>query len=107
MKVRFYVFMCTAITFEAEDFYFGRTLDYDFLYPSQVVIAPRNFDFGFENHLCEKEHYALTGMAYVHTLLRLCSGVRFRLREARQESPNCNLQGMSMFRSTQLRLPDL
>lgn len=58
--------MCTAITFEAEDFYFGRTLDYDFLYPSQVVIAPRNFDFGFENHLCEKEHYALTGMAYVH-----------------------------------------
>ena len=58
--------MCTAITFEAEDFYFGRTLDYDFLYPSQVVIAPRGFDFGFDKVLPKKEHYAIVGMAYVY-----------------------------------------
>ena len=53
--------MCTAITYQTENFYFGRTLDYDFNYPSEVTITPRNFPFSFKSD----SHYAIIGMAYV------------------------------------------
>lgn len=53
--------MCTAITYKTDDFYFGRTLDYDFEYPSEVTITPRNFPFDFQYD----KHYAIIGMAYV------------------------------------------
>lgn len=29
--------MCTAATYQTRDFYFGRTLDYEFSYPSEVT----------------------------------------------------------------------
>ena len=32
--------MCTAATYKTKDFYFGRTLDYDFSYGEQVVVTP-------------------------------------------------------------------
>ena len=57
--------MCTAVTYRGKGFYFGRTLDYEFLYPTQVVFTPRNFPLEFRH--CEKQesHYAMLGMAYV------------------------------------------
>lgn len=34
--------MCTAAVYKTKDFYFGRTLDYDFSYGEEVVITPRS-----------------------------------------------------------------
>ena len=39
--------MCTAATYKTKDFYFGRTLDYEFSYGDQIVITPRNYRFTF------------------------------------------------------------
>lgn len=58
--------MCTAVTYQTKDFYFGRTLDYEFLYPSEVTIAPRNFQFRFRNLDVMDSHYAVIGMAFVN-----------------------------------------
>lgn len=57
--------MCTAIALNDEGLYFGRTLDYDFSYPSQVVIAPRNFPFRMQRTEPLLRHYCLMGMAFV------------------------------------------
>ena len=35
--------MCTAATYKTKDFYFGRTLDYEFSYGDQITITPRNY----------------------------------------------------------------
>ena len=58
--------MCTAVTYKTEDFYFGRTLDYDFSYFEQVTITPRNFSLEFRFMGTLKNHYAIIGMAYVN-----------------------------------------
>jgi len=58
--------MCTAVTYKTKDYYFGRTLDYEFLYPSEVTIAPRNFPFKFRNLDVMNSHYAIIGMAFVN-----------------------------------------
>lgn len=57
--------MCTAVTYRTEDFYFGRTLDNDFSYAEEVVVAPRNYPFRFRlsEEICN--HYAVIGTAYV------------------------------------------
>lgn len=39
--------MCTAATYKTKDFYFGRTLDYDFSYGEEIVVIPRNYSFNF------------------------------------------------------------
>jgi choloylglycine hydrolase len=57
--------MCTAATYKTKDFYFGRTLDYEFSYGEGVTITPRNFEFSFRNVGRVKSHYAIIGMAYV------------------------------------------
>ncbi len=57
--------MCTAVSVNGESFYFGRTLDYDFSYPSQVVIAPRSFPFEMLRAEPLYRHYCIMGMAYV------------------------------------------
>ena len=57
--------MCTAVTYKTKDFYFGRTLDYEFSYCDEVTITPRNYPFSF-NYLGEiNTHYAMVGMSYV------------------------------------------
>ena len=57
--------MCTAATYTTKDFYFGRTLDYEFTYGEQVTITPRNYPF----HLREEgefgAHFAMIGMAHI------------------------------------------
>ncbi len=57
--------MCTAVTYKTKDFYFGRTLDYDFSYGDEVVITPRNYSLSFRNMGIKKTHYAMIGMALV------------------------------------------
>ena len=57
--------MCTAATYKTDDFYFGRTLDYEFSYGEQIVITPRNYQFDFRHEKAAKSHYAMIGMAHV------------------------------------------
>lgn len=57
--------MCTAAIYKTEDFYFGRTLDYEFSYMEEVTIAPRNYQFHFKEKQTQNNHYAIIGMAYI------------------------------------------
>lgn len=57
--------MCTAVTYRTKEFYFGRTLDYDFSYQEEVTVTPRNFPLSFRHFGCLERHYAIIGMAYV------------------------------------------
>lgn len=57
--------MCTAATYKTKDFYFGRTLDYEFSYGDEVTVTPRNFPFEFRNTGVVQSHYAMIGMAYI------------------------------------------
>lgn len=57
--------MCTAATYKTKDFYFGRTLDYDFSYGEEVVITPRNYPFHFVEQGDINAHYAMIGMSCV------------------------------------------
>ena len=57
--------MCTAVTYKTKNFYFGRTLDYEFSYAEEVTVTPRNFPLTFR-HVHELiNHYAIIGMAYI------------------------------------------
>lgn len=57
--------MCTAITYETRDFYFGRTLDYEFTYGEEITITPRCYPFTFHYVKPQHEHYAMIGMAHI------------------------------------------
>ena len=57
--------MCTAATYKTKDFYFGRTLDYEFSYNEEVTITPRNFKFKLRNGRVLANHYAIIGMSYI------------------------------------------
>lgn len=57
--------MCTAATYKTKDFYFGRTLDYDFSYAEEVTVTPRNFLLSFRRTEGITAHHAMIGMAYV------------------------------------------
>lgn len=57
--------MCTAAAYKTKDFYFGRTLDYDFSYGDEVTVTPRNFPFHFIKKEDISSHYAIIGMAHV------------------------------------------
>lgn len=56
--------MCTAISFNQNGHFFGRTLDLEMSYDEKVVITPRSFCF---NYLYEKElnSYAIIGTAHI------------------------------------------
>lgn len=57
--------MCTAITYQTDCFYFGRTLDYDMSYAEEIAITPRNCPLRFRSVGEVNRHYAIIGMAYV------------------------------------------
>ncbi len=57
--------MCTAATYKTRDFYFGRTLDYDFSYGDEVTVTPRNYPFHFRYMGDMPRHHAMIGMACV------------------------------------------
>lgn len=51
--------MCTAATYKTNDFYFGRTLDYEFSYGDEVTITPRKYRFDFRHMGILESHYAI------------------------------------------------
>lgn len=57
--------MCTAITFQGESFYFGRTLDVTCGYRETVAVTPRYFPFPFRFAEALQSHFAIIGMATV------------------------------------------
>lgn len=57
--------MCTAATYKTDDFYFGRTLDYECSYGEEIVIMPRNFRLQFLNMGVCESHYAVIGTAHI------------------------------------------
>lgn len=57
--------MCTAATYQTQDFYIGRTLDYEFSYGEQVTVTPRNYPFAFRHKGNMDSHYAMIGMAHI------------------------------------------
>ena len=57
--------MCTAATYKTKDFYFGRTLDYEFSYGDEVAVTPRNYPFAFRHTGIRQSHYAIIGMAHI------------------------------------------
>ncbi|MDE7076781.1 MAG: choloylglycine hydrolase [Clostridia bacterium] len=60
--------MCTAATYKTKDFYFGRTLDYEFSYTEEVTVTPRNFPFALRSGEKMATHYAMIGMAFVQDI---------------------------------------
>ncbi len=60
--------MCTAATYKTKDFYFGRTLDYEFSYTEEVTVTPRNFPFVLRSGENMARHYAMIGMAFVQDI---------------------------------------
>lgn len=57
--------MCTAISYQTKDHYFGRNLDLEYSYQETVTITPRNYPFRFRKMPDMDMHYAMIGMAYV------------------------------------------
>lgn len=57
--------MCTAVAFNSNGLYFGRTLDNDYSYNEEVTVTPRNYRLKFRKYGELKNHYAIIGMAYV------------------------------------------
>ena len=66
--------MCTAATYKTADFYFGRTLDYEFSYGDEVAVLPRNYALAFRHMGTLKAHYAIIGMAYVLLMYLMLEG---------------------------------
>ena len=59
--------MCTAITYNTKNHYFGRNLDLEYSYHESVTITPRNYIFKFRNGEEIKSHYAIIGVSYVNS----------------------------------------
>lgn len=57
--------MCTAATYKTKNFYFGRTLDYEFSYGDEITVTPRNYAFDFRHTSACTSHYAIIGMAHI------------------------------------------
>lgn len=57
--------MCTAATYLTKDFYFGRTLDYDFSYGEELTVTPRRYPFLFRQADSIFNHYAIIGIAHL------------------------------------------
>lgn len=56
--------MCTAISYLANNHYFGRNLDVLSVYEESVTITPRHYPFLFRNGQKTGNHYAFIGMAH-------------------------------------------
>ena len=55
--------MCTAVTFQADHFYFGRTLDYEHSFGEEIVFSPRNFPLPMRHEKTLRQHHAILGIA--------------------------------------------
>jgi len=57
--------MCTAATYRTDDFYMGRTLDYEFSYGEEITVMPRNFPLSFRHGGGAGRPHAIKGKAHV------------------------------------------
>lgn len=57
--------MCTAISFNSNNHYFGRNLDLEYRYDEQVVITPRNYILRYKSGEIERKHFAFIGTATI------------------------------------------
>lgn len=57
--------MCTAITFQKKDFYFGRTLDYEHGFGEELLLTPRGYPLVFRHCGLPAKRYAILGMGCV------------------------------------------
>lgn len=57
--------MCTSLTFQTSDFYFGRNLDLEYNFGEKIVITPRRYPFIFKFAGTLSEHYAIIGTAQI------------------------------------------
>lgn len=57
--------MCTAVSYNTRQHYFGRNLDLERGYGEGVVITPRRYPFPFRRVAACDRHYAMIGMAAV------------------------------------------
>lgn len=57
--------MCTSIAMKTNDFYFGRTMDFEYNFNECVVFTPRNYPLPFRRTSIMDRHYAMLGMATV------------------------------------------
>ena len=55
--------MCTCISFNSNDFYFGRNLDLEYNFGEKVIITPRNYLFKLRNGNNFYNKYSFIGMA--------------------------------------------
>ena len=58
--------MCTAITFNKDGVFFGRTLDAEESFGERVILVPRYAPLSFSDGYCAESHYALLGMGIIH-----------------------------------------
>lgn len=68
--------MCTAVTYQTNHFYFGRTLDYESSYGEEIVILPRKFPLFF----CIGERLHSTMQSW--ELLTLQISIRFFMMQS-------------------------
>ena len=57
--------MCTAVTYQTKDFYFGRTLDYEHGFGEELLLTPRGYPLVFRHCGLPAKRYALLGMGCV------------------------------------------
>ena len=57
--------MCTAVTYQTKDFYFGRTLDYEHSFQEELLLTPRGFPLLFRHCGLPSRRYAILGMGCV------------------------------------------
>ena len=57
--------MCTAVTFQTKDFYFGRTLDYEHSFQEQLLLTPRGYPLIFRRCGLPAKRYAILGMGCI------------------------------------------
>lgn len=57
--------MCTALTYQTKDFYFGRNLDLEYSYHETITVTPRKYPLHFRHTRDVSNHYAMIGTAYV------------------------------------------
>lgn len=55
--------MCTAVSMQGKEHYFGRNLDLEYSYDEQIVVTPRNFPFRLRLAGEMRRHFAMVGMA--------------------------------------------
>ncbi|MBQ8841418.1 MAG: choloylglycine hydrolase [Ruminiclostridium sp.] len=54
--------MCTSISMNNGNFYFGRNMDIDYSFGERVIIMPRSFPISFKKVQAPEKHYAVIGM---------------------------------------------